>query len=142
MKFRKATLQDFDTVYQLINELEDAVLPKEKQVEIFQKNIQHEQIIYLVAEEDNHLVGFMGTHIQDLLHHAGKVAEIQELIVDKAHRSTGLGSLFLKELFKILNDRGIHEVEVTSNKMRERAHQFYVKENFKDSHKKFTIKIS
>lgn len=141
MHFRKAESNDFEAVYQLINELEDKILPKEKQQAIFEKNSKHPQIIYLVAEDQDAVVGFMGTHIQDLLHHGGKVAEIQEFIMNKSYRSTGLGSLFLKELFQRLNELEIYEVEVTSNKLRERAHQFYIKENFKDSHKKFTIKL-
>jgi PhnO protein len=76
-----------------------------------------------------------------LLHHAALIGEIQEMIVAEKFRSTGVGKLLIAELITMAKSEGIHQLEVTSNKKRENAHRFYLREGFAQSHFKFTRTI-
>lgn len=138
IEVRLATSDDFLAVYNLINELEDQIFDRNKQEKIYHKNLNNPDIIYFVAATKLKIVGFISAHIQLLLHHSESVAEIQELIVTKEYRSQKIGKLLLDQIILELKNRNITQLEVTSNKMREAAHQFYLREGFVDSHKKFT----
>lgn len=47
---RPVTENDFEAVYQFINELEDCVFPKESQRAIFLENLANSKHIFLLAE--------------------------------------------------------------------------------------------
>lgn len=44
----------------------------------------------------------------------------------------------MEELFRILSTREADTLEVSSNVRRTRAHEFYLREGFTGSHRKFT----
>ena len=59
---------------------------------IFTRNISHPENVYLVAEMDGIISGYISCHGQYLLHHGGLVFEIQELYVKQEFRNAGLKS--------------------------------------------------
>jgi PhnO protein len=141
IKIRKAENIDFQIIYNFINELESDVFDEDVQQTIFLENLKNENIIYLLAFKDDEPAGFISCHAQWLLHHAALIGEIQEMIVVEKFRSNGVGKLLIAELIAIAKSEGIHQLEVTSNKKRENAHRFYLREGFAQSHFKFTRTI-
>lgn len=141
VEIRQATNRDFDTIYKFINELEDCTFDRFKQEMIYLKNIQNPNYIYLIAFKGPLPVGFVSCHAQELLHHSGLVGEIQEMFVANNSRSAGVGRLLMERLRKLAKAKRIIQLEVTSNKVRQRAHVFYVKEGFRESHLKFTLPL-
>jgi PhnO protein len=139
---RHATVTDFETVYHFINELEDFVFPRGQQHEIFLENLANLKHIFLIAEIKKNPVGFLSCHVQNLIHHGGLVGEIQEMFVDANYRSHGIGKQLLDELKIIAKKRNFLQIEVTSGFKREKAHAFYEREGFPNTHKKFVFKIS
>lgn len=139
---RKAERNDFDAIHKFICELENETFDFDKQKEIFVQNIQQSNNIYLVAVENNSVVGFVSCHIQDLLHHGGPIAEIQEMFVVKEMRSAGIGKDLINALKQIVKERNVIQLEVTSNNNRSLTHKFYERENFKHTHKKFVLNLS
>ncbi|RAR46952.1 GNAT family N-acetyltransferase [Flavobacterium lacus] len=139
---RHATVTDFETVYHFINELEDFVFPREQQHEIFLENLANLKHIFLIAEINKNPVGFLSCHVQNLIHHGGLVGEIQEMFVDANYRSHGIGKQLLDELKIIAKKRNFLQIEVTSGFKRGKAHVFYEREGFPNTHKKFVFKIS
>lgn len=136
---RRAQLADLENIYSLMTELEGADLNFGDFKHCYLANLENCHIIYLVAvDNNNHLLGFISCHSQFLLHHAGKVFEIQELIVTKEQRGKRVGRQLLSGLEKILKDEQYCSLEVTSNKKRKKAREFYLKNNFVLSHNKFT----
>ncbi len=135
---RRAQANDLKAVHELLCELEDRTFDLKDFAAVYSGNIESAHNIYLVAEYAGDVVGLLTCHGQTLLHHAGPVFEIQELIVGKEFRSMGIGKLLLGRLDKELS--GIpHEIlEVCSNVKRNRAHDFYLREGFTRSHYKFT----
>lgn len=136
---RKVKESDMLTVYEQICELEEITLNLNEFKNIFFDNINQNDKLYFVAEDSTGLcMGFISCHVQALLHHGGKVAEIQELFVKPNYRNQGIGSLLIKHIESLLKEMGCVSFEVTAQNKRIRTHEFYKKENFNASHIKFT----
>lgn len=133
---REATVKDFTDVYQFIGELQGKVFDMDTMCTLYNENISNTNYIYLVACEDNNTIGYTSCHIQNLLHHAGKIAEIQEMFVLPNYRSAGIGKLLMDDIKKRVKEKGALQLEVTTRSIREKAIQFYIREAFQDSHKK------
>lgn len=141
ISFRQPVNTDFDKVYHLINLLENDVFDREVQVRLFEKNLANPDIIYLLAFVEGEVAGFISCHAQWLLHHASLIGEIQEMVVVEKFRSQGIGKKLLHQLEVIAREKGIRQLEVTSNKKRVNAHRFYLREGFGETHLKFTREL-
>lgn len=138
---RLANAADFAAVYDFVNRLEGEVMDQSSQQLLYLKNVMHPEVIYLLAAADGRSVGFLSCHIQDLLHHGGKIGEIQEMYVDADFRGLGVGQQLVKKIKQIAKSRGVLQLEVTSRLSRTDAHRFYEREGFDFSHKKFLYKL-
>ena len=83
MKITNARPEHFPQIYSLICELEEASLDRSKLEAVYLRNLADPGIHYLIALENGEAAGFASVHVQYLLHHGGKIAELQE-IVDRA----------------------------------------------------------
>lgn len=137
---RLADKADFKIIYDFINLLEDDHFEEGRQRYLFEENLANPDILYLLTFEENEAVGFLSCHIQNLLHHSGKVGEIQEMFVAEKARRLGVGKKLLDELKAIAAAQNLIQLEVTSSLKRSDAHRFYERENFNFTHKKFTLK--
>lgn len=141
MAIRKAVATDFDKIYPLLCWLEDQALNREAMWQCFQLNLQNPDIHLLVAENDMpDLTGFLSLHLQVLLHHCGRTAEIQELVVAPGHQGRGIGKQLLAAAFAIARAQGLQEIEVTPSLSREAAHRFYESTGFLFTHRKYVWK--
>ncbi|HMI07393.1 MAG TPA: GNAT family N-acetyltransferase [Flavobacterium sp.] len=136
---RFATEADFKAICHFINELEEQVFDESVQHGMFLENIKSPDIIYLLAFAESEPVGMISCHIQNLMHHSGKVGEIQEMFVSESARSLGVGKKLLTRIKEIAEERNLKQLEVTSRLKREAAHRFYEREGFNFTHKKFTF---
>ena len=142
LHIRKANLNDFNSVHSFVNDLEETAFETESIKRAFELNINNPNSIYLIAEVNNKSVGYLSCHSQFLLHHGGQqIAEIQEMYVDPENRKMGIGKKLIDELKRIAYKKGIEQLEVTSQNKRTKTHRFYERENFVQSHKKFTWKV-
>ena len=142
VKIRTAKETDFNTIYSFVNELEEVVFEIKNQKNAFELNIKNQDCIYLIAELNDKSIGFLSCHSQYLLHHGGqRIAEIQEMYINPENRKTGVGKKMIEELKRIVKQKEIAQLEVTSNNIRADTHRFYERENFVQTHKKFTLKI-
>jgi PhnO protein len=140
--YRKANLNDSLVIYNYICSLEEFRFDLTIFENIFKINIQNENVLYYVAEiEDGSVVGFISCHIQILLHHAGKVAEIQELFVEPKYRNSGIGSGLINIIEIMTKNIKCVSLEVTAQNKRNKTHDFYKSKFFTQSHLKFTKKI-
>ncbi len=137
---RSALPHDVSTIYTFLCQLSEKQYDKVLFEEVYLENLQSDKNVYLVAETDGKVVGFLGCHGQLLLHHTGWVYEIQEMFTDAAYRGRGIGKKLLTELESILNTRSYDMIDVTSNNKRTEAHRFYLSNGFTQSHQKFTKK--
>lgn len=142
LTLRKADRKDFDTIRGFIQSLESSVFEKETLEKAFIENLFNPYNIYLIAEKAGKAVGYVNCHAQRLLHHAGKlIGEIQEMYVSPDYQHAGVGKELIGELKRRAKDKGITQLEVTANVVRHQAHQFYEREGFKNTHRKFTLEL-
>lgn len=134
---RYATLEDFDDIHAMLESLENTQFPRPKLFRIYAHNLSITSHIYLVASFPGKCVGFLSCHCQLLLHHAALIGEIQEFIVHENFRNKGIGQLLLKKLEGETADRGVTQIEVTTNINRKAAQAFYRKTGFQPTHVKF-----
>ncbi|HEY9046653.1 MAG TPA: GNAT family N-acetyltransferase [Ohtaekwangia sp.] len=139
---RKATQDDFPVIYSFINELEETILDQEQQRNIYREVIRQDDYCYLVAETKSEVVGYISCHSQLLLHHGGRVGEIQELFVKAEMRSHGIGKLLVDAIKVWAREKALLQVEVTANVSRTSTHAFYTREGFAHTHKKFVYTLS
>lgn len=131
-----------DAVYDLICELEGKTFHREEFRAIYLVNLANRRIRYRLAVKENRIIGFGSLHIQDLLHHCGRVGEIQELVVAPEFRNSGTGAMILGDLRTIADENGCVLLEVSCNRNRTDAQRFYETNNLAKTHYKFTGDIT
>lgn len=135
---QSAQSNDLRGVYTMLCELEGVKLDWKAFTKVWSGNLKSRDIFYLVAVIDTTVVGYLSLHIQNLLHHAGRVAEIQEVVVAEALRGFGIGKKLLEQAGKMAKQERCKVLEVTCNVKRKGAHRFYEREGMKKTHYKFT----
>ncbi|GAB3640858.1 aminoalkylphosphonate N-acetyltransferase [Spirosoma arcticum] len=123
-------------VYGFLCDLEKTMLDRSCFRAIFRKNVTNPMIHYLVAERDERVVGFVSYHIQYLLHHTGKVGEIQELYIRPDLRNQRIGSQLIATLDALAHREDLVQLEVTTNQIRTDTVRFYEREHFSRTHVK------
>jgi len=135
---KPASSEDLENIFRFICELENESFDYNSFRLIYDKNIRNLENYYFVAFDIDKIVGFISYHTQELLHHCGRVGEIQELFVDKDYRNNGIGKFLINEIEKISRINNIKSIEVTSNVKRIENVDFYQKMGFVKTHNKFT----
>lgn len=138
---RNCNSGDADSVFRIICQLEGQNPVRKDFDSVFFSNLEKSDIFYIVAELDSRVIGFASMHIQQLLHHTGKVAEIQEMFIDPAYRSTGYGEEMFWHLRDIAETEGCGHFEVSCNIIREKTHTFFSNMGMQTTHYKFTERL-
>jgi PhnO protein len=141
IKLRKAKIYDSNNVYVLICQLVGFEFDKKSFEATFEKNLVNSSICYWVIENNESVIGFVSLHIQELLHHQKKVAEVQELCVDEKFTGMGFGKLMLDEAIQEAEMQNCEIIELAASNKRVDAHRFYEREGWERSHFKFTKKL-
>ncbi|WP_420147070.1 GNAT family N-acetyltransferase [Spirosoma sp.] len=100
----------------------------------FRHNLTNPDVYYYVAERSSEIVGFVSCHVQYLLHHCGKVGEIQELFVRPDIRRQRIGQQLVSAIYSLAIQENFVNLEVTTNQKRIDTIRFYEREGFKRSH--------
>lgn len=68
--------------------------------------------LLLVAESGGKVAGVLGASWQRAIHVPGRYATIQDLWVDSAHRSNGIGAELVDEMVRLAREQGVSRIEV------------------------------
>lgn len=122
MKLRNASKNDLEKLIDLMDQL-----GYQTRKETLLRNLDHYNSSVLVAEMEGKVVGCLAYHILPQFHSEKTHMAIVTLVVDRAHRSRGVGKSLLKEAERIAEERGCAVIELTSGKYRipTGAHDFY-----------------
>jgi (aminoalkyl)phosphonate N-acetyltransferase len=140
INIRRAVESDVTFVYDFLCELEEEIFDFNAFRGIFNRNLKNPDCHYFLAFDGAECVGYASVHAQWLLHHCGKVGEIQEMFVITDYRSKGVGSLLMQELMKVAERENLKILEVTANKKRLDTHRFYERKGLEPTHFKFVKK--
>ena len=140
MEIKKAQKEDCKVVYSLMSELKEN-LDYNKFVKAYESNFNTDSVYYLILWENSVPIGFISIVINYQLHHADRVATIEELVVNKKYQGQRYGTILLDHGVKIAQKLECDVIELTSNFSREDAHRFYEKNGFKKSSYKFKMNL-
>jgi GNAT superfamily N-acetyltransferase len=118
---RPATEQDAERVAALSAQLGYPASPEDTQRYLAQVEQDSNHVVH-VAALDGRVVGWV--HVRVMLHDK-RVAEIEGLVVDEAHRGRGIGRLLILASERWMRERGCGTVYARSSITRKRAHRFY-----------------
>ncbi len=85
---------------------------------------QDDHAVYVAAQPDGRVVGWVHVFIRQLLVTDLHV-EIGGLVVDEAHHRRGIGQLLMEQAGEWARDKRCQAVYLRSNAIREGAHAFY-----------------
>lgn len=142
LHIRSAHEGDFAFLYKIICDLEEVTLSSGAFRSILIDNLAQDMIRYFVAEWGGEPVGMISCHVQNLLHHAAKIGEIQEMYVIPEFRSRGVGSCLVQAAVRFARESGAEQLEVTTNLQRILARRFYEREGFQPTHSKLVRSVS
>lgn len=137
-ELRPATAEDVYAVYGLICELKQAELDRSAFHAGFAANLLDHNMRYQLAEQNGHIIGMIGLHMQFHLHHANWIGEIQELVVMPQARGLKVGSQLLAWAEEFARQAGAEMTELSTSVKRLDAHRFYLREGYTQSHFRFT----
>lgn len=129
---RQALASDADRVYALLEQLEPAYSPDR---DAFDLNFpllldDASTSLLLVAEgESATVIGYALTTVTPLLHANGSSAQLQELVVDDAHRGEGVGTAIVEEVERLCRERSVRQITVASR----RSADFYERIGYRSS---------
>ncbi len=138
----KAEKEDVKRVYELICDMEQSALPYEQFQRIFLTQLEDEAYYCLVCRREGELVAVLNLRFEEQLHHAGKIAEIMELAVDRRYRNRGLGRELLERACALAKERRCMQIELACNQLRRDAHRFYLRQGMSCYHYKFSRSLT
>lgn len=139
--FRTATRADLDAIVALMTDdplgmtREAGEGSSDKYALAFAEIEPDQNNLVIVAEDAGVIVGtFQITFIANLSFEGGRRALIEAVRVADSHQGTGLGREMMSHGVEMARERGCRIVQLTSNRQRDGAIQFYEKIGFEPSH--------
>lgn len=131
LEIRQCRLDDFDEVILLLSQLwTDKTISPSLLLPIFSRALVSDSKTYLVATEENRVIGFGSLSLKDDLWPEGQVAYLDELVVDAGYRSKGIGAQLLERLVAVARQKHCYRIELTSAFYRKDSHRFYERHGF------------
>lgn len=143
MKFRKATKNDVSTIVEMIadDELgknrENPQTPLPNEYLIAFKNIGNDQNqeLVVVENENSEIIGTLQlSFIQYLTYRGGIRAQIEAVRIRKDKRGIGIGKTVFKWAINRAKERNAHLLQLTTDKKRPKAIEFYEDLGFESTH--------
>jgi len=130
MKIRRAKAEDVKAITVISREFGYEPTEDEVAASIHDLLPRTDHIV-LVAEDDGAVIawghGRINRHIEIARH-----AELVGLVVTRANRSQGVGSKIVRAVEQWAREQGESSLRVRSSVVRERAHQFYLREGYSE----------
>lgn len=139
LKIRKFELDDLDKVYELMNILYEGKLKYDKFKNIYKLKLQDQNSYYIVAIENDDIVGVLTSELQEKLHRERLQLFIEDLIVEESKRNNGIGKALIENAINFAKDNNCEVVELTSYKDNIKAHKFYENNGFINHSIKFKM---
>ena len=84
--------------------------------------------VYVAADGDD-VIGWIALGIEEPFV-TGRACRVEGLVVDETHRSAGIGAQLLAQAETWCREKGVTEIRVHSNVIRDRAHPFYERNGY------------
>lgn len=109
---------------------------------LFARVLSDEHQTTLLAEVDGEAAGTLVVAVLPNLAHGGApYAVVENVVVDERWRSRGIGEALMREAMERGREAGAYKLSLTTNLKRERAHEFYRKLGFVETHVGFEVTL-
>lgn len=144
VNIRKAKKSDFDKILKLAKELYEVELPFDKNLNKdyynskkaesnLKKSISSKNNTFLVAEQDNDLIGYIDGNLIDKEGvYINKVACLEHLCVSEKYRKQGIGKMLIDEFTRLMKEKDAKFIKLNAFQNNISAVSFYKKEEFKE----------
>ncbi len=126
---REATLNDFDTIYELIGKLSSfshvEKTGRESVEETYEDLLADYDHLILVATSENKVLGFVSVFLRKSLSHRNMTATIDEIVVSENFRGQGIGAELINSTVERATRLNCCEMEVVTEKDNAEARRFY-----------------
>lgn len=142
MIIRKAKIEDYNQIVKLYNELYDTekvfdinlsktYVVSDKQKIVIEKRIKSRKEIFLVAEDNEKIIGLIDGYILDNKHHIEKVGYLDHLCVDKCYRKLGVANKLIDEFSAKMKNKYVSYLKLNAFENNLPAINLYKKLGFK-----------
>ncbi len=137
MIIRKLELNDLETVFELLDELYENKIEYSIFVQKYKASLKDNSFYGIVAVENNKVVGVLIARIINRLAKKKNILFIDDLIVNKKYRNTGIGKLLIQDATNYAISKDCGALELTSMIENANAHKFYENNGFEKRQYKF-----
>ena len=128
---RKATENDFEKVYPLLEQLwPNKELDKAALKIVFNRGMHSNTDELFCLDYSDEVIGFCAYAIVNNLWQAGYISYMYAMVIDEKYRGKGFGTMLIEESLKDSKAKGLKRMELDSAFHREKAHEFYMKLGF------------
>ena len=141
---REAQHEDCEAIWQLVCTLEERELDHDAFAAAFtdqQADGRHVTLVWTEDAPSAPIQALMNMRIELQLHHAAKIAEVQELVVDPSLRGRGVGKELFDAAREAAHEAGCVRIELVTNQRRHGAHRFYGREGMHQTHFGYTLDL-
>ena len=141
MVIRSAKPADLWPVKHLIEVLEETVFDEREFTAAFDTQLLDPHWHCFVCEAGGKIAALLNMRIDYQIHHAAKVAEILELVVEEDCRGQSIGRELFAHACEFAREEGCVQIELCSSMRRTDAHRFYEREGMRKDHFNFTMPL-
>lgn len=141
MVIRSAKPADLWPVKHLIEVLEETVFDEREFTAAFDAQLLDPHWHCFVCEAGGKIAALVNMRIDYQIHHAAKVAEILELVVEEDCRGQSIGRELFAHACEFAREEGCVQIELCSSMRRTDAHRFYEREGMRKDHFNFTMPL-
>jgi len=123
-KIRSASLDDYPLLLPLLKSLYHGDIGVDFK-RIFEEFVSSEDCIVLLAEHANRILGVLIGSFHLDIDWEGKIAKIDALIIDRAHRRKGIGGKLVHHFITIAKENNCKAVKSRVNKKNTAAQKFH-----------------
>lgn len=143
MHIRNAKIEDYNQIVELYNELYDiekvfdinlskTYIISDKQKNIIEKRIKSRKEIFLIAEENEKIIGLIDGYILDNNHHIEKVGYLDHLCVKKDYRKLGIAKKLIDDFSIKMKNKKVGYIKLNAFENNIPAINLYKKLGFKE----------
>lgn len=97
----------------------------------------------IVVKHDNQIIGVAQINfLTHLIYQGGTRGHIEGVRIKQEYQNQGIGTQFFQYLINLAKTHSCYMVQLTTNKVRVKAHRFYKKLGFVNSHEGFKLDLT
>ncbi len=124
-------LEDFSNLLAQLTHEDDVAMPTVTEPSFFYHMCFAEHTLIIARDrKTERIIGMASVHFKHLMKE-GTVADVEEVVVDKAYRGQGVADLLDNAIERTARERGVLSVRLTSAPWREAANKFYARRGYK-----------